>query len=88
MASLCPRKFCHIYAVVVYIVVLPFRPDGKPLSKKALKKQQKEAEKAAKKAQRKETQVRQLYTRFLVHLLHPNHQISPLRITLFFEKNL
>ena len=36
MASLCPRKFCHIYAVVVYIVVLPFRPDGKPLSKKVL----------------------------------------------------
>ena len=41
--------------VFAHIVVLfcP-RPDGQPLSKKALKKQQKEAEKAAKKAAHKQ----------------------------------
>ena len=33
------------------------RPDGKPLSKKALKKLQKEAEKTAKKEARKQEQV-------------------------------
>ena len=40
--------FAHI------VVSLSPRPDGQPLSKKALKKQQKEAEKAAKKVAHKQ----------------------------------
>lgn len=43
----------QIVCSAFFLVALP-RPDGQPMSKKALKKQQKEAEKAAKKQERKQ----------------------------------
>ena len=41
----------------INIVVLVYRPDGQPLSKKALKKMEKEKEKEKKKAEREAKQV-------------------------------